>query len=128
MGPYQISLDSFASKDTGSKSCQSSAQRVASDNDLVAGICSTCFVYCVQNASLGLEPGAPETCCSIAVTANGGWCVGEVEVGDPVPDGARAAEGNYDELVRCVCGDEAGCICCKGAELMLASKERDVKR
>lgn len=68
------------------------------------------------HALFRFHPTVPETDASGAVEADIRGDDGENQVGDPVADGNRAAEGNDDELVGCVCGDETGNIGCDGAE------------
>lgn len=80
---------------------------MACGDNLVVGVLRTGSVDRVQDVGLCLEPGVPETSRGVAVAADGCRNVGELDIGDPIADRARAAEGNDNELVRCIDCDEA---------------------
>jgi hypothetical protein len=63
-----------------------------------------------EDGFLCFEPRAPEAVGCEARGADGCRERGEHEVGDPVAYGAGAAEGEHDELVGGVGGDEAGYV------------------
>lgn len=64
--------------------------------------------YGIEHVLLGFKPGDPEAVVGRAVCADGGGDNREVYVCDPVSHTAGAAEGDDDEVVGCVCCDEAG--------------------
>jgi hypothetical protein len=94
---------------------------VARRDDSEIRILIFCSGKSIQDTGLSLEPRIPEPCRDLTIGADRALLDGEVEIGKPVADGARASEGNHDELVGSVGRNEAGCIGLEGAATLLGA-------
>jgi hypothetical protein len=89
---------------------------VACGDDFVVGVLDLRCLDGGEHVCLSFEPRLPEPDRATACGADGGGRDGEVEVGEPVADAAGAAEGEDDELVGSISGDETCHIGFDGAD------------
>jgi hypothetical protein len=106
----QIDSRALATQHASSKRRKRAAERVACCNNFVIRVLLLCSRYGSEHVFLCFEPRGPEAVACGARGADGGGERGEDEVCDPVADAAGAAEGEDDEFVGSVGGDEAGYI------------------
>lgn len=90
--------------------CQGPAEAVAGNHERVAWVGLLGGVdLALQRSSDGLVV-APEPGVDLAAAAQGAGLHGSVEVGEPIAEGAAAPEGQHNQLVGVVGGQEAGRI------------------
>lgn len=105
----------------GGEDGDGAAEAVADRDDLVGRVGVGGLLDGVEHAVAGLGPGGVEAAEGVAAVADvGRGHDGEVEVGQVVADGAGAAEGDDDEVVGAVGGDEAGDVGDEGAVLVVS--------
>lgn len=100
-------------------SCESGdgrAETVPDYHELVLGVFGEGWGEDRGDVVADVGPGAPEAELGFAACAEFGVRVDEGCVGEPVPDGVGAPEGQDDGFVGCVDGEEAGCVGGSGAE------------
>lgn len=92
----QVDGYALASQHAGGEDGEGAAERVSRGYDFVAWVFCLGFFDDGKHIGLRFEPRLPESDARDAGAADTGGRDGEVEVGEPVADGARAAEGEYN--------------------------------
>ena len=106
-GTYQIQRISSIAQGSASQSSNSTTQAVARQDQPVAGVRrrSTCNPWgqIISDSFPGLEESRVRRA---ARTEAAGIGLAEVQVGNPIADGMAASEGQHDQLIGIVYGEE----------------------
>lgn len=90
---------SHSAKVSGRKGSNTSAEAVAYDHQFVVGVGGNSLVEDLGNGVFDKCPGVPEAHFRFTAITEARVSVGEVDVGEPVPNGVGAAEGQDNCLV-----------------------------
>ncbi len=117
---YQCNIEPYIPKVGCGEASDGAAQTVSSDGDLEAGVGGGSGRDGGNDTGPGLEPGGVEAFEAAAVCADIRGDESKVDVGQEVPDGLSASEGNDDEAVGYIRGDIARDIGEKGTEIKVS--------